>query len=389
MTKIDLPYVQKFRDRHGKLRHYFRKSGAKRMILPGLPGSREFMAAYAAALDAAKTHQTSGVGVSKPGSLSAGLVQYYQSYDFLRLKPITQGSYKNILERFRRDYGHNALADLNAAQIRSFLDERAHVPGAARNFLKRLKRFLEFAVERGLIPSNPAQGVKAPKVPSGGFAAWTDDDITKFEARYATGSPQRLALALLLYTGQRRSDVVLLGWKDVKGDTIHVLQEKGPIERPRTHLAIPIHSLLKTELSHSPPDQPTFLITAYGKPRTKDGFTQWFTDSAKRAGLIDRSAHGLRKAAARKMAEAGCSASQIAAVTGHTTLNEVSHYTKSVDQERLARQAITAWSSPKRSLVVSTLQRDAVKPTKIPIKNRYIKGGLVGPEGLEPPTRPL
>ncbi|WP_315729296.1 MULTISPECIES: tyrosine-type recombinase/integrase [unclassified Bradyrhizobium] len=51
-------------------------------------------------------------------------------------------------------------------------------------------------------------------------------------------------------------------------------------------------------------------------------------------------AHGLRKAAARRLAEAGCSASEIAAITGHKALAEVERYTRAADQERLARQAI-------------------------------------------------
>jgi integrase len=51
-------------------------------------------------------------------------------------------------------------------------------------------------------------------------------------------------------------------------------------------------------------------------------------------------AHGLRKAAARRLAEAGCTALQIAAITGHKTLKEVSRYTAAADQGRMARDAM-------------------------------------------------
>jgi integrase len=50
----------------------------------------------------------------------------------------------------------------------------------------------------------------------------------------------------------------------------------------------------------------------------------------------------LRKAAARRLAEAGCSANVIAAVTGHKSLREVARYTAAADQLRLARQGIDA-----------------------------------------------
>ena len=67
------------------------------------------------------------------------------------------------------------------------------------------------------------------------------------------------------------------------------------------------------------------------------------------AGLPDRCVtHRLRKAASRLLAEAGCSANEIAAITGHTTLNEVARYTKTAEQRHLARKAIgrlKGWNS--------------------------------------------
>lgn len=46
---IALRYVNAFRDRFGRTHYYFRRCG-KRTRLPGEPGSREFMDAYAALL---------------------------------------------------------------------------------------------------------------------------------------------------------------------------------------------------------------------------------------------------------------------------------------------------------------------------------------------------
>jgi integrase len=58
-----------------------------------------------------------------------------------------------------------------------------------------------------------------------------------------------------------------------------------------------------------------------------------------KAGLPHCSAHGLRKAAARRLAEAGCTAHEIGAVTGHASLAELVRYTKAADQRRLAEAA--------------------------------------------------
>jgi integrase len=68
----------------------------------------------------------------------------------------------------------------------------------------------------------------------------------------------------------------------------------------------------------------TFLTTRYGRAFTAAGFGNAFREWCNSAGLPGRSAHGLRKATARRLAEAGCSASQIGSITGHKTLKEVS-----------------------------------------------------------------
>src|SRR5262249_50247167 len=83
------------------------------------------------------------------------------------------------------------------------------------------------------------------------------------------------------------------------------------------------------------------LRTAFGEPFTSNGFGNFMADKIAAAGLPQRCVtHGLRKAAARRLAEAGCSANEIAAITGHLTLAEVSRYTKAAEQKRLARAAI-------------------------------------------------
>ena len=85
----------------------------------------------------------------------------------------------------------------------------------------------------------------------------------------------------------------------------------------------------------------TFLVTERGAPFTAAGFGNWFRDRCNEAGLPQCSAHGLRKLAATRMANAGCSTDQIKAVTGHKSLSEVARYTKAANQARLARQAMS------------------------------------------------
>ena len=170
----------------------------------------------------------------------------------------------------------------------------------------------------------------------GEFHTWTDDEIATFERRWPTGSRARTAFALLLYTGQRLSDVSRMAWTDVEANAIRVVQGKT-----KTKLWIPLHPELCRVIAGWPKTHVALLTTNFGKPFSAKGFGNWMADRIADAGLGERCVtHGLRKAAARRLAEAGCSANEIAAITGHMTLKEVERYTKAAEQRTLATAAI-------------------------------------------------
>jgi integrase len=139
---------------------------------------------------------------------------------------------------------------------------------------------------------------------------------------------------LMLCTGQRRSDAVRMGWGDVVNGMIRVRQQKTG-----TPLMIPILPGLEAALADQPKDAPTFLRTEYGRPYSAAGFGNWMRDRCNEAGLPNCSSHGLRKACARRLAEAGCTHHEIKAITGHKTDAEVRRYTAKADQVLLAHSA--------------------------------------------------
>lgn len=81
-------------------------------------------------------------------------------------------------------------------------------------------------------------------------------------------------------------------------------------------------------------------MTSFGKPYTPADFGNWIREICDEAECFDISAHGGRKATARRLAEIGCSASQIASITGHASIAEVQRYTKAADRKRMARDAM-------------------------------------------------
>jgi integrase len=81
-------------------------------------------------------------------------------------------------------------------------------------------------------------------------------------------------------------------------------------------------------------------VTSFGKPYTANGFGNWFRELCDEAGCPGVSAHGLRKATARRLAEIGCSAHEIASITGHASLAEVQRYAAAANRKGLARSAM-------------------------------------------------
>jgi integrase len=200
--------------------------------------------------------------------------------------------------------------------------------------LKILRVLIRHAIDIGWLNHDPSLGIRRPK--TGEIRSWSDSEIEAFETRWPIGTKQRLAFGLLLYTGQRRSDVHRMTWADVSETSIRVVQQKT-----NTKLTIPLHRDLLALLAVAGRDHVTILNTQYGRPFTVDGFGQWMRAAISGAGLpLDCRPHGLRKAAGRRLAEAGCSANEIMSILGHKTLAEAERYTREADQAKLAAAAV-------------------------------------------------
>jgi integrase len=342
-------------DQHGTRRVRFRKGGFS-TYLTGIPWSEDFMRQYAAALEGIEARKALiGADRSPAGSL-AWLVAVYvdcsanTSSPFKTLRRETQRTRRNILDRFRAEYGQLPLFRIDGAGRRVMLLTRQHVqamvnkkgatPFAQRNFLNTLRAMFRWALEEGRLPDDPTLGVTRPKAKTDGYAPFSEEKIALYEAHHPVGSKARLAFGLLLYTGQRRGDAV-----QMRASNIHVGADGQELvitqEKTGTTVTIPMHPKLREIIDATPMvGVKAFLVTHQGKPYTAPGFGNWFREMCDEAGCVGVSAHGLRKATGRRLAEIGCSDKQIAAILGHTSSAVVSIYTRAADQRRLAREAM-------------------------------------------------
>lgn len=209
--------------------------------------------------------------------------------------------------------------------VKKIMGLRSATPGSANDLLKKIRTLIKFAIDAGWRTDDPTLRIKA--FPEHEFHTWTEDEIARYEEHWPIGSRERTAFALHLYTGQRRADVARMAWSDVTGVAISVVQAKTG-----ARLAIPLHPHLSAALRAWPRKHVIILTTAFNRPFSSAGYGNMMADAIAAAGL--------RKAAARRLAEAGCTEKEIAAVTGHTTLKEVARYTRAADQKRLAAGAV-------------------------------------------------
>lgn len=330
--------VTEFQDRHGKWHLRYRGKGQPTHYFKTRPGqegwAEELAQARAGKPDAPAIRSSAR---TKPGSISALIAVYYGTPEFTGLAASSQKTYRNMLERFREMHGEKQVATLTRAHIKAIIGAMHETPAAANNLLDRLRVLMKLAMDDDWRKDDPTYRVRGFKLTGDGFHTWSEDDIEKFNKAHPPGTSARLAMTLMLYTGQRRSDMVKMGWQHIEGERIRVRQIKTD-----AMLSIGLHPVLAAELALATKSDLTILLTQFGKPFTANGFGNRMRKWCNTAELPDCTSHGLRKAAARRLAEAGCSNKEIMAITGHQTDKEVTRYTKAADQIKLADRAMKA-----------------------------------------------
>ena len=257
-------------------------------------------------------------------------------------EPIAPGSSKLF-----RDF---PISLMESDAIEVLRDRKIDAPEAANSRIKAIRQVFKFALKSkkrlGLrISINPARDVEKFKTGSTGFHTWTVEEVRQFEARHPIGTKARLALALLLFTGQRRSDAIRFGRQHVQQGKLTFTQHKGRNRKPH-RLTLPIMPTLQKIIDASPCGDLTFLVNDLGRPFTDAGFGNKMREWCDQAGLRHCTAHGLRKAGATIAAENGATARQLMAIFGWYSIDQAELYTRAADQKRLARSAMHLLNSP-------------------------------------------
>jgi integrase len=367
------PNLHHQRTRHGVWVWYVRKGKGPRIRIHGLYGTPEFMAAYQAAMTGGAPVKR---GAVKSGSLNWLVARYRESSDWLALSPSTKRERENILKHVLASAGNEPFADIDKSTIIAGRERRMATPSAANNFMNTMRKLYEWAVDNDHVEVNPVEGVKRLKRPAGGFHPWTEGEVAAFEAKWPMGTRERLALAILLYTGLRRGDAAALGPGHVVDGVIVVKTEKTGIE-----VTIPMLPELAAAIDATKTGKESFIVSRTGGPMSKEGFGNWFKDACKAAG-VPGSAHGLRKAGATRAANNGATVAQLEAIFGWRGGRMASKYTETADRIRLAKEAISKLQ--KRQPIPSPKKSEGRKPNNARISGATRPHGAGG--GTRTPT---
>jgi integrase len=325
------PHLHREVTRHGRTVWYVRVGKGPRIRLRAEFGSPDFDAEYQAAFS----------GTARPPRSPATtalewlVARYRETSDWSVLSVATRRQRENILRHVLETAGDKPFARVDAVAINAGIERRAKTPAQAHHFVETMRGLFKWAKKAGMVKVDPTAGAAAPRRKEGpGFPAWTENDVENYERRWPVGTRERVWLDVLLYTGLRRGDAVRLGRQHVRNGIAQLATEKTGIV-----VTLPILPVLAATLEAGPCGDLTFIVGEHGQPLTKESFGNMFRDACRAAG-VSRSAHGVRKIAATRAANAGATVAQLEAIFGWSGGRMASLYTRMADRQRLAREAM-------------------------------------------------
>jgi integrase len=352
------PHVNRCLGRDGVWRYYHRYPGFPNVPLPA-PTDSDFWSVYTIAearLQGPRPVAGDGGQRRHPGSIDAIIARYLASTAFVSSRrkrgkaraERTKSKERYMLLRFAdiprtegRRVGDGLLINLRREHVQAILDGATETPAIARDYLNSLTALCRWAETEGIIKEIPTAKVVAPPMQSEEHPQWTEAHIAAWKARHAVGTNARLALTLMIWTGQRLSDIARMGRQHLR--TLEDGTRVIDLRQGKTGTKVPIPILadeLRDAIDAVPAGQMTFLQTQYGAPfkRLGNQMTTW----CREAGLPPRyGAHGLRYAFCCAMADARVDNRDIAAISGHLTESMVRKYTAGRDKEAGAMRAMT------------------------------------------------
>ena len=247
------------------------------------------------------------------------LIQHYQQSDkYSELAASTRKNYdKNLkeIEAWSARTGHRPISAITPMVVEKLYKSlKLRAPHQAAALVRVLRLLLNRALKLRLIDYNPAAKPEI-STPPPRHQVWSDEDIAAVISRSEEMGHKSIAVAVMLaaYLGQRQEDVLKLSWTMFEGGNFKVRQQKTG-----RFLEVPAAKPLLAYLNQNDRSATTIVVSeATQRPYKPDHFRHVFSQIRDAVGLKGLQFRDLRRTAAVRLAEAGCTAPEIAAITGH------------------------------------------------------------------------
>jgi integrase len=329
------PHLVRETTRHSRVVWYVRRSKGARIRIRAAYGTPEFTAAYEAAIKGETAPDPAKFNAKTLGWL---VDRYRESAAWAKLSTATRRQRECILRLLTKAAGREPISRIDKATINKGVERRMDRPHSARHFLQTMRGLFQWAVTAKLADHDPTAGIKTIRPQTDGHVPWTDEWCDWFEARWPLGTRERVAYAVLMYTGLRRGDAVRVGRPHIKKGIITIRTEKRSGGKPGKVVTIPILPPLQEALDAGPIGDLTFIAGVNGRPLKKESFGNWFRDVCEAAGVPSR-AHGMRKAGATRAANNGATEAQLEAIFAWSGGAMASLYTREANRVKLAADA--------------------------------------------------
>lgn len=324
------PYLHRETNRHGTVVWYVREGKGPRIRIKETYGTLEFDAAYQAAIKGEVT-QTSP-SASK-GSLEWLWMLYRQTAAWTELSMATRGQRERIMRQVLKTSGNLPLSKITPRAIQLGIERRK--PYAGRHFVDTMRGMFKWAIGAQHVKDDPTAGKAVAKPKTKGFAAWTEEELEKYEAYWPLGTRERVMFGVYCFTGLRRGDAAKLGKQHIRHGVIAIDTEKTG-----TRVTIPVLPELAEIITAGPTGELSIIASKKGQPIRKEYLGTMFKEACKAAGIPNKSAHGIRKAAATRAANNGATVATLEAIFGWEGGQMASLYTRAADRRKLAAEHI-------------------------------------------------
>jgi integrase len=350
MSRPRPPHLQRETTRHGKTVWFVRIGKGPRVRIKGVYGTPEFDAAYRAALQGDAPAPIERAAVAAKGSLEWLWMLYRQTNAWEQLSMATRRQRENIMIQVLKTGGDQPLSKITSGAIKSGIDRRK--PYAARHFVATLHGLFKWAVGAQHVTADPTRGLAVAVPKTKGFPVWSEEDLERFERRWPIGTRERVMFGVYCFTGLRRGDAAKLGKQHIGKPSAEFPHGVITIdtEKTGTRVTIPVLPELAEILAAGPVGELSIIASKTGQPIRKESLGTLFKAACKAAGIPNKSAHGIRKAAATRAANNGATVASLEAIFGWEGGQMAALYTRAADRRKLAAENIGKLSKTRTAM---------------------------------------